>query len=271
MVMKKFINRPENAVEEMLQGLAVLRPGLVRLSGHKVMFRVDAEQIRNQQIAIISGGGSGHEPAHAGYIGAGMLSAGVAGEVFTSPDTESVLAAIRTVAGKPGALLVVKNYTGDRLNFGLAAEMARSEGIPVEMLIVDDDVAVNGRQQFAGARGLAGTIFIHKLVGAAAAEGKSLADVVAIGRAAVKFLATMGVSFSAGTSPSVGKPSFELGEDEMELGLGIHGEPGVARTHLQPADELTETLLTEILKHGKFGDDRRVAVMVNNLGATTEM
>jgi dihydroxyacetone kinase len=271
MVMKKFINRPENAVEEMLQGLAVLRPGLMRLSGHKVMFRVDAEQIRNQQIAIISGGGSGHEPAHAGYIGAGMLSAGVAGEVFTSPDTDSVLAAIRTVAGKPGALLVVKNYTGDRLNFGLAAEMARSEGIPVEMLIVDDDVAVNGRQQFAGARGLAGTIFIHKLVGAAAAEGKSLADVVAIGRAAVKFLATMGVSFSAGTSPSVGKPSFELGEDEMELGLGIHGEPGVARTHLQPADELTETLLTEILKHGKFGDDRRVAVMVNNLGATTEM
>ncbi len=269
--MKKFINRPENAVEEMLQGLAVLRPGLVRLSGHKVMFRADAEQIRNQQIAIISGGGSGHEPAHAGYIGAGMLSAGVAGEVFTSPDTDSVLAAIKAVAGKSGALLVVKNYTGDRLNFGLAAEMARSEGIPAEMIIVDDDVALKGKGQFAGARGLAGTIFIHKLVGAAAAEGKNLADVAAIGRAAVKFLATMGVSFSAGTSPSVGKPSFELGDDEMELGLGIHGEPGVTRTHLQPADELTETLLTEILKHGKFGDDRRVAVMINNLGATTEM
>jgi dihydroxyacetone kinase len=269
--MKKFINRPENAVEEMLQGLVVLRPGLMRLSGHKVMFRADAEQIRNQQIAIISGGGSGHEPAHAGYIGAGMLSAGVAGEVFTSPDTDSVLAAIKAVAGKSGALLVVKNYTGDRLNFGLAAEMARSEGIPVEMIIVDDDVALRGKGQFAGARGLAGTIFIHKLVGAAAAESKSLADVAAIGRAAVKFLATMGVSFSAGTSPSVGKPSFELGDDEMELGLGIHGEPGVTRTHLQPADELTETLLTEILTHGKFGDDRRVAVMINNLGATTEM
>src|SRR6202040_1537933 len=271
LVMKKFINRPEDAVEEMLQGLAVLRPGLVRLSGHKVMFRADAEQIRNQQIAIISGGGSGHEPAHAGYIGAGMLSAGVAGEVFTSPDTDSVLAAIKTVAGKSGALLVVKNYTGDRLNFGLAAEMARSEGIPAEMIIVDDDVALNGKGQFAGARGLAGTIFIHKLVGAAAAEGRNLADVAAIGRAAFKFLATMGVSFSAGTSPSVGKPSFELGDDEMELGLGIHGEPGVTRTHLQPADELTETLLTEILKHGKFGDDRRVVVMINNLGATTEM
>ena len=142
--MKKFINRPENAVEEMLEGLAVLSPGLARLAGHKVLVRADAERIRDKQVAIISGGGSGHEPAHAGYVGEGMLSAGVAGEVFTSPDTDSIHAAIRAVAGKPGALLVVKNYTGDRLNFGLAAEMARSEGIPVEMIIVDDDVALDG-------------------------------------------------------------------------------------------------------------------------------
>ena len=269
--MKKFINRPENVVEEMLEGLAILNPGLRRLPGHKVMLRADAEQVRDQQIAVISGGGSGHEPAHAGYIGAGILSAAVAGEVFTSPDTDSILAAIRAVTGKPGALLVVKNYTGDRLNFGLAAEMARSEGIPVEMIIVNDDVALSGKAPITGARGLAGTIFIHKVVGAAAAEGKSLIDVVVIGRAVIESLATMGVSFSAGTSPSVGKPSFELGDDEMELGLGIHGEPGVTRTHMQPADELTETLLTEILKHGKFGDEKRVAVMINNLGATTEM
>ena len=269
--MKKFINRPENAVEEMLEGLAILNPGLRQLPGHKVMLRADAEQVRDQQIAIISGGGSGHEPAHGGYIGAGMLSAAVAGEVFTSPDTDSVVAAIKAVAGKPGALLVVKNYTGDRLNFGLAAEMARLEGIPVEMIIVNDDVALSGKASITGARGLAGTIFVHKLVGAAAAEGKSLIDVVAIGRAVIESLATMGVSFSAGTSPSVGKPSFELGDDEMELGLGIHGEPGVTRTHLQSADELTETLLGEILKHGKFGDEKRVAVMINNLGATTEM
>jgi dihydroxyacetone kinase len=269
--MKKFINRPENAVEEMLEGLAVLNPGLVRLAGHKVLFRADAERIRDRQVAIISGGGSGHEPAHAGYVGEGMLSAAVAGEVFTSPDTDSIHAAIKAVARKPGALLVVKNYTGDRLNFGLAAEMARSEGVPVEMIIVDDDVALAGKGQFAGARGLAGTVFIHKLVGAAAAEGKSLAEVAAIGRGAIKSLATMGVSFSAGTSPAVGKPSFELDEDEMELGLGIHGEPGVTRTRMQPADELTETLLTRILKHGNFGHDRRVVVMINNLGATTEM
>jgi dihydroxyacetone kinase len=269
--MKKFINRPEDVVEEMLQGLAVLHPGSRRLFGHKVMVRADAEQTRDQQVAVLSGGGSGHEPTHAGYIGVGMLSAAVVGEIFTSPSSDSVFAAIKAVARKPGALLVVKNYTGDRLNFGLAAEMARTEGISVEIVIVDDDVALKGTDQATGARGLAGTVFIHKLVGAAAAEGKSLADVAATGRAAVESLATMGVSFSAGTSPAVGNPSFELGEREMELGLDIHGEPGVNRTQLQTADELTETLLTEILKHGKFGDEKRVAVMVNNLGATTEM
>jgi len=269
--MKKFINRPEDVVEEMMRGLAVLHPSSARLLGHKVMVRADAERARDQQVAVLSGGGSGHEPAHAGYIGCGMLSAAVFGEVFTSPSTDSVFAAIKAVSGEPGALLVVKNYTGDRLNFGLAAEMARAEGISVEMVIVDDDVALKGTGQATGARGLAGTIFIHKLVGAAAAEGKSLADVAAVGRAAVKSLATMGVSFSAGTSPAVGRPSFELDEHEMELGLGIHGEPGVKRLRLQTADELTETLLAEVLKHGRFGDEKRVAVMVNNLGATTAM
>jgi triose/dihydroxyacetone kinase / FAD-AMP lyase (cyclizing) len=269
--MKKFINRPEDVVEEMMQGLAVLHPSSARLLGHKVIARADAKQTRDQQVAVISGGGSGHEPAHAGYIGVGMLSAAVIGEVFTSPSSDSVFAAIKAVSGQPGAVLVVKNYTGDRLNFGLAAEMALAEGISVEMVIVDDDVALKGTGQTTGARGLAGTIFIHKLVGAAAAEGRSLADVAAMGRAAVESLATMGVSFSAGTSPAVGKPSFEIGEDEMELGLGIHGEPGVKRMRLQTADELTETLLAEVLKHGRFGDEKRVVVMVNNLGATAEM
>jgi dihydroxyacetone kinase len=269
--MKKLINHPDNAVEEMLLGLSVLHPGSVRLSGHKVMLRKDAEQVREQQVAIISGGGSGHEPAHAGYVGAGMLSAAVAGEIFTSPSGDSVFAAIKAVTGKPGALLVVKNYTGDRLNFGVAAEMARAEGIAVETVIVNDDVALKGTEQATGARGLAGTVLIHKLVGAAASQGKNLADLAAIGRAAIQSLATMSLSLSAGTSPAVGKPSFELGEDEMELGLGIHGEPGVKRTQLQSADKLTETLLGEILKYGNFGGERRVAVMVNNLGATTEM
>jgi triose/dihydroxyacetone kinase / FAD-AMP lyase (cyclizing) len=270
-LMKKLINRPDNAVEEMLQGLSVLHPGSVRLSGHKVMLRYDAEQVRDQQVALISGGGSGHEPAHAGYVGAGMLNAAVAGEIFTSPSSDSVYTAIKAVSGKPGALLVVKNYTGDRLNFGVAAEMARAEGIAVETVIVNDDVALKGTEQATGARGLAGTVLIHKLLGAAASQGKNLNDLAAIGRSAIQSLATMGLSFSAGTSPAVGRPSFELGEDEMELGLGIHGEPGVKRTQLQTADKLTETLLEEILKYGNFGEEKRVAVMVNNLGATTEM
>jgi dihydroxyacetone kinase len=270
-LMKKLINRPEDVVEEMLQGFSVLHPGSALLAGHKVMLRNDAEQVREQQVAIISGGGSGHEPAHAGYVGAGMLSAAVAGEIFTSPSSDSVFAAIKAAAGEPGALLVVKNYTGDRLNFGVAAEMARAEGIDVETVIVNDDIALKGAEQATGARGLAGTVLIHKILGAAAAQGKSLAEVAAIGRAAIQSLATMGLSLSAGTSPAVGKPSFELGEDEMELGLGIHGEPGVKRTQLQSADKLTETLLGQILKYGNFGEEKRVALMVNNLGATTEM
>jgi triose/dihydroxyacetone kinase / FAD-AMP lyase (cyclizing) len=267
--MKKLINYQEDVVEEMVQGLAVLQPGCARLPGHKALIRPDAGHARDTQVAILSGGGSGHEPAHAGYIGAGMLSAAVAGEVFTSPSSDTVFAAIQAVAGKPGALLVVKNYTGDRLNFGLAAEMARAERILVEMVIVDDDVALRDTAQVTGARGLAGTVFIHKLLGAAAAEGKNLAELLSIGKAAVASLGTMGVSFSAGTSPAVGKPSFELGEQEMEIGLGIHGEPGVKRMPVQPADQLTETLLNTILQHGKFSS--QIAVMVNNLGATTTM
>jgi triose/dihydroxyacetone kinase / FAD-AMP lyase (cyclizing) len=270
-IMKKFINDPAEVVEEMLQGLFMLHPGLARLPGHKVLIRADAAEARERQAAVLSGGGSGHEPAHAGYIGSGMLSAAVAGEVFTSPSTDSVFAAIQAVAGKPGALLVVKNYTGDRLNFGLAAEMARAEGIPVEMIIVDDDVALKGAPHATGARGLAGTVFVHKLIGAASAEGKSLTELAEIGRAAVQSLSTMGVSFSAGTSPAVGRPSFELGEREMELGLGIHGEPGVKRVPLQPAHELTATLVGTILEQSKLGSQSRVAVMINNLGATTEM
>lgn len=269
--MKKFINRPEDVVNEMLEGLVVLNPDLVRLSGHKVVARADEEAVRKRQVALISGGGSGHEPAHAGYVGAGMLSAAVAGEVFTSPDSDSVYAAIKAVAGPPGALLIVKNYTGDRLNFGVAAETARSEGIPVEMILVNDDIALAKKEGKTGARGIAGTVLVHKIVGAAAAEGKSLIDVTAIGKAAIASLATMGVSLSAGTSPAVGKPSFELGDDEMELGLGIHGEPGLVRTRLRPADEVVEMLLSEILQQGRFGHEKRVAVMVNNLGATTPM
>jgi triose/dihydroxyacetone kinase / FAD-AMP lyase (cyclizing) len=223
--MKKLINQPQCAVEEMMQGLLAIHGGLALLSEHHVLLRVDAQEVRDRQVALISGGGSGHEPAHAGYIGAGMLSAAVAGEVFTSPSPESVFAAIQAVGGKPGVLLIVKNYTGDRLNFGLAAEVARSEGIPVETVIVADDIALVGTEQHAGARGIAGTVLVHKVAGAAASEGKSLEEVAAVAQATADDVASMGVALPAGTVPTVGTPSFVLGPEEVELGLVYMASP----------------------------------------------
>jgi ATP-dependent dihydroxyacetone kinase len=268
--MKMLINRPETVVEEMVQGLVALHPGLRRLPGQTVIVRADADEVRDRQVALISGGGSGHEPAHAGYVGPGMLSAAVAGDIFTSPSPDAVLEAIRAVAGKPGALLIVKNYTGDRLNFGLAAEMARAEGIPVEIAIVADDVALPASEHTAGPRGLAGTILVHKVAGAAAEAGASMTEVAAEARAAAGAVATMGVALSACTVPAAGKPGFVLGEGEIELGLGIHGEPGVRRGPMEPADGLVLRLLEPIL--ARF--DRppsRVALLVNGLGGSTAM
>ena len=274
--MKKLINRSEAVVEEMLQGSISLNPSLVRLSNLNIVMRSDFDTIRDRQVALISGGGSGHEPAHAGYIGEGMLSAAVAGEIFTSPSVDSIYAAIKVVAGKPGVLLIVKNYTGDRLNFGLAAEMARAEGIAVRMVIVDDDVALldahrDNNQQTAGGRGLAGVVLLHKIAGAAAAEGASLDEVTETANALVKAMGTMGFALSAGTSPTLGKPGFTLGDNEIELGLGIHGEPGVRRTSLASADQLADTLIETIISARKFRSSERLAVLVNNLGSTTTM
>lgn len=214
--MQKLINKPERVVEEMLDGLLALYPGVARLAGHKVLLRADAEERRERQVALISGGGSGHEPAHAGYIGAGMLSAAVAGEIFTSPSATSVLAAIRSGAGRLGALLIVKNYTGDRLNFGLAAEMARAEGLLIETVIVADDVALAASEEHAGRRGIAGTVLVHKIAGAAAAEGKDLPQVASIAQTAAENIGTMGVALSAGTSPLASGPAFTL-DREVEL------------------------------------------------------
>ncbi|MFL6448376.1 MAG: dihydroxyacetone kinase subunit DhaL [Bryobacteraceae bacterium] len=268
--MKKLINRPDRVVDEMLDGLLALYPGLSRLSGQNVLLRSDFEERRDEQVAIISGGGSGHEPAHAGFIGSGMLSAAVAGEIFTSPSVDSVLAAIRSVAGKHGVLLIVKNYTGDRINFGLAAEMARSEGILVETVVVADDVALAHVEGSAGRRGIAGTILVHKIAGAAAADGKDLPQVAAGAQAAAENIGTMGVSLSAGVSPVTGKASFTLG-DEVELGLGIHGEPGVKRVPIAPADELVAQLLNGIMPTLGIRSGDRVALLLNNLGSTTNM
>ncbi len=269
--MKKLINRPETVVDDMVQGLVAMYPNLAVLSEHSVLIRADVEQVRNSQVAIISGGGSGHEPAHAGYVGAGMLSAAVAGEVFTSPPTASVLAAIKAVGGKPGVLLIVKNYTGDRLNFGLAAEIARADGIAVETVLVADDVALGATQERGERRGLAGTVLVHKIAGAAAAAGKTLSEVAVLAREAAGDIATVGLSLSAGIVPAIGRQSYVLADNEVELGLGIHGEPGIQRALLQPADDLAKEVLERLLSDYQVAPGDRVAVLINNLGATTNM
>ncbi len=269
--MKKLINKPEHVVDEMLDGLLAIYPSLARLADYNVILRADAEAVRDSQVALISGGGSGHEPAHAGFVGAGMLSAAVAGEVFTSPPVEAVLAAIKAVAGPRGALLIVKNYTGDRLNFGLAAEMAGAAGIPVETVLVADDIALAATHEHSNRRGIAGTVLVHKIAGAAAAKGMALDQIAELARAAAEDAATIGISLSAGTVPAVGKPSYTLGELEIELGLGIHGEPGIRRGLLQTADEHADEMVDAIQSVQPLSVGEQVALLVNNLGATTTM
>ncbi|WP_345815353.1 dihydroxyacetone kinase subunit DhaK [Paraburkholderia sp. PREW-6R] len=267
--MKKLINDVSAVVPDMLDGLAALNPNLSLLQNSRVVVRADAQAAAARgEVVLISGGGSGHEPAHGGYVGPGMLSAAVAGEVFTSPSTDAVLDAIRAVAGPAGALLIVKNYTGDRLNFGLAAEIARAEGIPVDMVVVADDVALAASGDHAGRRGLAGTVLVHKIAGAAAAAGRPLAEVAQIARDAIDSLATMGVALTPCTVPAAGKPGFELADDEIEWGLGIHGEPGVEKGPLQPAREIVERLLGKIIDDLSLQAGERVALLVNNLGGT---
>jgi dihydroxyacetone kinase len=267
--MKKLINETGAVVPQALAGLAMLHPGIVLLPGHTTALRADVQALRARgEVALVSGGGAGHEPAHAGYIGPGLLTAAVAGDVFTSPSTDAVLAAIEAVAGPGGVLLIVKNYTGDRLNFGLAAEIARSRGIAVEMVVVADDAALAARSDHAGRRGIAGTVLVHKVAGAAAAAGQSLQQVRDAARAAIAAVSTMGVALSPCTVPAAGRPGFTLGEDEIELGLGIHGEAGVERTRIAPADALVGRLLDTLRGdlHLQAGD--RVALLVNNLGGT---
>ncbi|MGZ2745035.1 dihydroxyacetone kinase family protein [Burkholderia stagnalis] len=269
--MKKLVNRPSDVVREMLEGIARQSPHLAILGDEHVLVRKALPEPSQRTVAVLSGGGSGHEPAHGGYVGDGMLSAAVCGEVFTSPSTDAVLAAIRATAGPNGALLVVKNYTGDRLNFGLAAELARAEGIPVETVIVADDVSLRDRVERGQRRGIAGTVLIHKLAGAAAALGLPLARVAAIAREAAADLGTMGVALDGCTIPGADKSGFSLADDEIELGLGIHGEKGVERTTPLPADALVDTLLSSIVADLVLDAGERVALFVNGLGATPDM
>ncbi|UFN48815.1 dihydroxyacetone kinase subunit DhaK [Roseomonas sp. OT10] len=269
--MRKLLNDPRRVVREMLEGVADLHPGLALLEGEDVVLRADLPEPAARPVAVISGGGAGHEPAHAGYVGTGLLSAAVVGDVFTSPSVDAVLAGIRAAAGPAGALLVVKNYTGDRLNFGLAAELARAEGIPVEIAVVADDVALRDTVEPARRRGIAGTVLVHKLAGAAAASGLLLAEVARIAREGAAAIGSMGVALGACTVPAAGRPGFDLAEGEVELGLGIHGEAGVERGPLRPADSLVDGMLDVILDDRGLGEGARVALLVNGLGGTPPM
>lgn len=267
--MKKLINRPASLVREMLEGFVASTPGVELAADADVVVRSDLPSREIRKVAVISGGGSGHEPAHAGYVGQGMLTAAVAGEVFTSPDVDSILGAILTVAGPAGALLIVKNYTGDRLNFGLAASLARERGIPTEVVIVADDVSLRGIVPDEQRRGIAGTVFVHKVAGAAAERGENLASVADIARRAAVNVYSMGVALGSCIVPATGKASFELAGDEVEFGLGIHGEKGVRRAPVSGADAIVATLLDSIL--AESGDQQSCALLINGLGGTPAM
>lgn len=271
--MKKLINRPRAVVAEMLEGLVDTSDHLALLEGENVVLQANLPEPAQRPVAVLSGGGSGHEPAHAGYVGDGMLTAAVAGEVFTSPSVDAILAAILASAGPRGALLVVKNYTGDRLNFALAAELAHKEGVPTEIVVVADDVSLEGTVPMERRRGIAGTVLVHKVAGAAARKGMDLAAVGAAARRVASHLATMGVGLSACTVPAAGSPGFELGDGEIEFGLGIHGEKGVHRGAIQPADAIVDQIIHSIrgdlARRGLTG--KRVVLLVNGLGATPPM
>ncbi|KAM6256343.1 triokinase/FMN cyclase [Spheniscus humboldti] len=269
-VPKKLVNSVAGCADDSLAGLVACNPGLRLLQGHRVALRADLAAIRGR-VALLSGGGSGHEPAHAGYVGKGMLTGVVAGAVFTSPAVGSILAAIRAVtqAGAAGTLLIVKNYTGDRLNFGLALERARAEGADVRMVVVGDDSAFAAPKK-AGRRGLCGTVLIHKVAGALAEAGATLNEIVEKVSAAAKAMGTLGLSLSPCSVPG-SKPTFQLADDEMELGLGIHGEAGVRRMKMLPADEAVETMLVHMTDPSNasrlpLSPGASVVLVVNNLG-----
>ncbi|PAB60602.1 dihydroxyacetone kinase subunit DhaK [Anaeromicrobium sediminis] len=268
--MKKIINQVENIVDEMLKGIVKAHPDhLKRVEGFNVLVRKDAPVAG--KVALISGGGSGHEPSHGGFVGRGMLDGAVAGEVFTSPTPDQVFEGIKVIDSGKGVLLIIKNYSGDVMNFEMAAEMAEMEGIKVDKVIVNDDVAVENSTYTTGRRGVAGTIFVHKIAGAAAEEGMELSEVKRVAEKVIANTRTMGMSLGPCIVPAAGKPSFELGEEEIEMGLGIHGEPGTHRESISSADEITTHMVEKILSDIPFDEGQEVAVLVNGLGATPLM
>ncbi|MFC5747121.1 dihydroxyacetone kinase subunit DhaK [Actinomadura rugatobispora] len=263
--MRKLINAPADVVADALRGLAAAHPALRVDPDERTVVRADAP--RPGKVALVSGGGSGHEPLHGGFVGPGMLDAAVPGEVFTSPVPDQILAATMAVQGGAGVLHIVKNYTGDVLNFRMAAELAEDEGIEVVPVIVNDDVAVEDSTFTAGRRGTGATLFVEKIAGALAEEGAGLAAVAAVAREVNERSRSFGVALSPCTVPAAGRPTFELGEDEIELGIGIHGEPGRERVPAMPAAEVVDAALTAIDADMPLAGSE-LLVLVNGMGGT---
>ena len=267
--MKKLINDPNNVLNDMIDGIVAAYPEYVKkLEGFNVIVR---NEKKKNKVALVSGGGSGHEPAHAGYVGYGMLDGAVCGEVFTSPTPDQVYEAIKATDDGEGVLLVIKNYTGDVMNFEMAKEMAEMDGIKVEEVIVNDDVAVENSIYTAGRRGIAGTVFVHKIAGAKAEMSGSLEEVKAVAEKVISNVRTMGMSLSSCIIPAVGKANFEIGHDEVEIGMGIHGEPGTHREKISSADSVAEQLMSKIFSDIELKGGDEVGVMINGLGSTTNM
>ena len=266
--MKKIMNNVDAVENEMVLGMVKAYPQYIKkLDCGNVVVRARKKE---GKVALISGGGSGHEPAHGGFVGEGMLDAAVAGPVFTSPTPDQIYEGIKAIATDKGVFMVVKNYTGDVMNFEMAAEMAEMDGIPVKYVVTNDDVAVQDSLYTVGRRGVAGTIFVHKIAGAKAEEGAELEAVQAVAQKVVDNVRTMGMAIKPCTVPAAGKPGFELSDDEMEVGIGIHGEPGTHREPLKKADEIVDMLLEKILADIDYADGE-VAVLINGAGGTPLM
>jgi dihydroxyacetone kinase-like protein len=267
--MKKVINNPEIVVEELLEGMVYAYPQYVeKLEKANVLVRKDKKK---DKVALVSGGGSGHEPSHGGFVGKGMLDGAVAGAVFTSPTPDQIYEAIKAVATDAGVLLIIKNYTGDVMNFDMAKEMAEMGGIKVESVIVDDDVAVQNSTWTIGRRGIAGTVFVHKIAGAMAEIGANLEEVKSAAEKVIANVRSMGMALTPCIVPAAGKPNFTLAENEMEVGMGIHGEPGTHREELKAADEIVSDLMGRILEDMPLDENNEVSIMINGLGATPLM
>ncbi len=265
--MKKLINDPANVVREELQGIEAAHPDLVKVSYDPYTI-VRADAPIQGKVALVSGGGSGHEPMHGGFVGMGMLDAACPGEVFTSPTPDQMEAATKAANGGGGVIHIVKNYTGDVMNFEMAADLCRAEGIDIESVLVDDDVAVQDSLYTAGRRGVGATVLMEKIAGAAAEERRPLKEVADICREVNANARSMGMALTSCTVPAAGKPTFELGNDEMEIGVGIHGEPGRERMKLKPASEIVEMMATAVVDDLPFAKGDRALAFVNGMGGT---